>query len=253
MIPKSDEFAGQVAIVTGAASGIGRAVAHALGARGATVVCADISTSRATTVGEILDMGGAALDHELDVTSSSSWSALVRSVLDSEGRVDVLGNIAGVLARGTDTAVDLSEDDWDKVIAVNLKGYWLGMRAVIPAMLINGCGRIVSVASLAAYKGQPNLLAYSTSKGGVIAMTQQAAVEYAPQNILINAIAPGVVETPILGEMTDEMKSVYADAHLIKRLGTPDEVAVMFCYLAHPNTTMVTGQTFRIDGGASIS
>lgn len=253
MTPHSAELADRVAIVTGAASGIGRAVAHALGSRGATVVCADVSTRRAVTAAEIQDLGGTALDHELDVTSLSSWSALVSSVVASEGRLDVLGNVAGVLARGADTAVDLSEDDWDRLISVNLKGSWLGMRAVIPAMIDTGAGRIISIASLAAYKGQPNLLAYSTSKGGIVAMTQQVAVEYAHQNILVNAIAPGVIDTPILGDMTSEMKSVYADAHLIKRLGTPEEVAAMFCYLTHPDTSMVTGQTFRLDGGASTS
>lgn len=253
MTERSEEFAGRVAVVTGAASGIGRAVANALATRGATVVSADISSQRDVTVREIEERGGLAMSHELDVTSASSWSTLVDTVLDARGRIDILGNVAGVLAVGADTATDLTEDDWDRLMAVNLKGCWLGMRAVIPSMLRTGQGRIVSIASLAAYKGQPNLLAYSTSKGGLISMTQQAAVEYASADILVNAIAPGVIETPILGDMTSEMRSVYADAHLIKRLGTAEEVADLFCYLVHPNTSLITGQTFRIDGGASIA
>ncbi len=253
MNERSEEPTKRVAVITGAASGIGRAVALALASRGATVVCADISGGREDTSSTIREAGGSSFAYELDVTSARSWSALIDRLRASEGRVDILGNVAGVLSGGPDTAIELSEDDWDRLMAVNLKGCWLGMRSTIPLMIEGGGGRIVSMSSLAAYKGQPNLLAYSTSKGGLIAMTQQAAVEYASSDVLINAIAPGVIETPILGDMTSEMKSVYADAHLIKRLGKAEEVAELFCYLVRPDTSMITGQTFRIDGGASIS
>lgn len=245
------ELDGQVAVVTGAARGIGRAIAHAVAARGAVAVCADI-TSPDETVAAIVEAGGVALPHRFDVRSSAQWSELANLVTEQYGGVDILANVAGVLAPGTDTATELDEDAWDLIISINLKGCWLGMRAVIPSMIERGGGRIVSLASLAAIKGQPGIFAYSTSKGGVVAMTQQAAVEYVDHGILVNAIAPGVVETPLLGDMTPEMRATYSDAHLIKRVGTVDDVAELFCYLVKPSTTFVTGQTFRLDGGASI-
>ena len=244
----------QIAIVTGAHQGIGAAIARRLGHGGSgfVVTCVDVQDASATARA-IEESGGHAQALRLDVTDPDAWATVVDSVLQRHGRIDVLGNVAGRLARGTDTAVDLSLDDWELVTGVNLKGVWLGMRAVLPAMVAAGSGRIVNISSLAAFKGQPNLLAYSTTKGGVVAMTQQAAVEYAVSGIRINAIAPGVVDTPILGDMTDEMKATYADAHLIKRLASADEVAALFEYLIGPDASFITGHTYRLDGGASIS
>jgi NAD(P)-dependent dehydrogenase (short-subunit alcohol dehydrogenase family) len=240
--------------VTGAHQGIGAAIARRLGRAGSgfLVACADIQDA-SQTARAIEGSGGHGQAQRLDVTDPDAWTRLVDSMLDEHGRIDVLGNVAGLLARGADTAADLSLDDWDLVTGVNLKGVWLGMRAVLPTMVAAGSGRIVNISSLAAFKGQPNLLAYSTTKGGVVAMTQQAAVEYAGSGVRINAIAPGVVDTPILGDMTAEMKATYADAHLIKRLATADEVAALFEYLVGPDASFITGHTYRLDGGASIS
>ena len=244
----------EVALVTGAHQGIGAAIARRLGRRdgGYALVCADIRDPGATA-DEVVAEGGRAIAVHLDVTSPQSWADAVAAAVDAYGRIDVLGNVAGLLARGSDTALDLSLDDWDLVTSVNLKGVWLGMRAVLPAMVAARSGRIVNMSSLAAFKGQPNLLAYSTTKGGVVAMTQQAAVEYAASGVRINAIAPGVVDTPILGSMTDDMRATYADAHLIKRLATADEVAALFEFLVGPAASFITGLTYPLDGGASIS
>lgn len=245
------ELAGRVALVTGAGRGIGGSIARAVAARGAVAICADI-TGAGDTVEAITATGGVAEDRTLDVRSLTQWDALVDDVTDAHGGIDILANVAGVLATGSDTAVDLTEDEWERVISINLKGCWLGMRAVIPAMIERGGGRIVSLASVAALKGQPDIFAYSASKGGVVAMTQQAAVQYVDHEIFVNAIAPGVVDTPLLGEMSAERRAAYSDAHLIKRLATVDDVAEMFCYLVRPSTTFVTGHTFPLDGGATI-
>lgn len=136
-----------------------------------------------------------------------------------------------------DTVVDLTEDAWQTVIDTDLKGVWMGMRAVIPQMIGAGGGRIVNIASMAALRGLPNLASYSAAKGGVVGLTQQAAFEYADRCVLVNAIAPGTIDTPILAGITDEMREANANAHLIRRLGRPEEIAAMVAYRFFPPTT----------------
>lgn len=237
-----------VAFVTGATQGIGRATAERVAADGVHVVCADIQET-ATTVKAIEAAGGTAESVSLDVRSAAAWEEAVSGVLDRHGRIDYLANVAGVVNMvSEDTVVGLTEEGWDYVIDTDLKGPWLGMRAVIPGMIDNGGGRIVNISSLAALRGLPNLAAYSAAKGGVAALTRQAAYEYGPHNILVNAIAPGTIDTPILGDITPEMKEANAAAHIIKRLGSPEEIASMVAYLFREGS-FLTGVTYPVDGG----
>ncbi|MDC3729123.1 SDR family NAD(P)-dependent oxidoreductase [Rhodococcus sp. C26F] len=239
---------GKIAIVTGAAQGIGQATAKRLASEGATVIAADIQDASAT-VDAIAQLGGKAHAYELDVRVMNSWADTVREVIDGHGRVDLLANVAGVVNMlSEDSVVGLTEEAWDNVINTDLKGVWLGMRAVIPHMIERGGGRIVNISSMAALRGLPNLASYSAAKGGVVSLTKQAAFEYGPHNILINAICPGTIDTPILADITDEMREANANAHIVRRLGLPEEIASMVAYLMREGS-FLTGEIYPVDGG----
>lgn len=244
----NDGLQDKTAIVTGAAQGIGRATALRLAAEGARVTCADIQDCGETvTLAE--KEGGRAVAVELDVRRAADWERAVSALVAEHGRVDLLANVAGVVnLQSPDTVVDLTEDAWQTVIDTDLKGVWLGMRAVIPQMIEAGGGRIANIASMAALRGLPNLASYSAAKGGVVGLTQQAAFEYADRGVLVNAIAPGTIDTPILAGITDEMREANANAHLIRRLGRPEEIAAMVAYLFREGSFQ-TGLTFPVDGG----
>jgi NAD(P)-dependent dehydrogenase (short-subunit alcohol dehydrogenase family) len=241
---------GQVGLVTGAASGIGEAVATRLGAEGATVVCLDIND--AGQVAKLIEeQGGKAEAAVLDVSSARGWAEVVQDVATRHGQINFLVNVAGIPVMDpavADTVVTLTEDWWDRVIGVNLKGSWLGMRAVIPHLRAAGGGRIVNTSSLSGSRGVPGLAAYSTSKGGIDALTRQSAAEYATDGILINAISPGTIRTPLLAAQTEEFQRANAANHLIKRLGETSEVAAMAAFLLTEGS-FVTGAVLSVDGG----
>lgn len=242
---------GTLAMVTGAAQGIGRATALRLAEEGAHVACADIQDTEGT-VREVKSEGGSAEAVWLDVRSAQAWSEVVQQLARVHPRIDFLANIAGVVnLHSEDSVVGLTEEAWADVIDTDLKGPWLGMRAVIPGMIDSGGGRIVNISSLAALNGLPNLASYSAAKGGIAALTRQAAFEYAQHNILINAVAPGTIDTPILADITPEMRQANADAHLIKRLGKPAEIASMVAYFFREGA-FLTGLTYPVDGGWSV-
>lgn len=244
-------LSGRVAMVTGAAQAIGYATALRLASEGAHVVCADIQNTDGI-VKTIESAGGSAESVLVDVCSGQAWTDAVRQVRECRPHIDYLANVAGVVNTiSEDSVTGLTEEAWDHVVNTDLKGPWLGMRAVIPGMIDNCGGRIVNISSLAALRGLPNLASYSAAKGGIAALTRQAAFEYGKHNILINAIAPGTIDTPILADITPEMRQANADAHIIRRLGKPDEIASMVAYFFREGA-FLTGLTYPVDGGWSV-
>lgn len=239
---------GAIAVVTGAGSGIGKSTAQMLADAGATVICTDINgAAQAST--EIRSGGGTATSFDLDVRRSSEWERLVEYARDTYGKIDVLANVAGVVAPTNDTATEQNEAGWQHIIDVDLKGVWLGMRSVIPLMVKNGGGRVINVASMAGLIGIPRLAAYSAAKGGVISLSRQTAIQYASDNILVNVIAPGIIDTPIMAQIPDEMYNSLKTSTPVGRLGRPEEIASMIVHLAGLGGSFITGQVFAIDGG----
>jgi NAD(P)-dependent dehydrogenase (short-subunit alcohol dehydrogenase family) len=240
-------LAGHVVLVTGAGSGIGRATATLAAEAGAYVVALDLE-GHDETAAAVGKAGGDGEAQRLDVTDAEAWEAVVESVMDRHHRLDALANVAGIVS-DRDSLLDQDEEGWERLVAVDLKGPWLGMKAVVPRMLEAGGGKVVNVASTAGLIGMPNTLAYSAAKGGVIAMSRQVAVEYAARGIRVNTVAPGVTQTAMLGDITEDLLTMVTAATPAGRLGTPEDPARMIVYLLGAGGDFVTGQVIPIDGG----
>ncbi len=242
-------FTDDVAVVTGAASGIGRATALRLAGEGARVVAADISPEVEVVVEEIETAGGTALAVVSDVSKREGAEAPVRAAVEQFGQLDVLANIAGVLAAAH--SHEVPDEQWEHILAVNLTGVFYVTRAALPALLERK-GRIVMAASTSSLSGHPWMLAYSASKGGVMAMTRTLAMEYARRGLRVNAVAPGGIDTPMVGgvRLPDD-----ADFSLLDRISPLDEfrgpetVAAAIAFLAAPESAHVNGEILRVDGG----
>jgi NAD(P)-dependent dehydrogenase (short-subunit alcohol dehydrogenase family) len=239
------QFDGKVALVTGAGSGIGRASALAFAREQARVVVADISDEGGEeTVRLIEKAGGEATFVRADVSRADEVQALIDEVVRSRGRLDYAHNNAGVLGKMSSTA-DCPEEEWDRTIAINLKGVWLCMRSEIPQMLSQGGGAIVntsSAAGLVAFQGLP---AYVASKHGVAGLTKVAALDYARAGIRVNAVCPGFINTPLVGDVAS---GDFGRLLPIGRLGKPEEVAEAVVWLCSDAASYVTGHTMVVDG-----
>jgi NAD(P)-dependent dehydrogenase (short-subunit alcohol dehydrogenase family) len=243
-------FKDKVASVTGGSFGIGRAAARAFSERGAKVVVVDCVHDQ-DTVNQIKKSGGEAIFVECDVSNSADVKMMVERTIDTYGRLDFAFNNAGV--EGTQgVTTDCSDENWDRTIGVNLKGIWLCMKHEIPYMLKQKRGAIVNCASIAGLVGFPGLPAYVASKHGVVGLTKTAALEFAKQNIRVNAVCPGVIKTPMIDRFTGKDKAAekqFVDMEPIGRMGEPEEVAEVVVWLCSDNASFVTGDAMAVDGG----
>jgi Dehydrogenases with different specificities (related to short-chain alcohol dehydrogenases) len=254
-------LAGKRTLITGAGSGLGRGAALRFAAEGAAVACADRDgAAAAETARMIEDKGGRAIACAADVTSDADTEQMVAETVAAFGGLDALYANAGVAGPGS--APDLDLEDWNRVIAVNLTGVYLSARHALRRMLAQGSGgSIVTQASVGGLIGIPGLASYAASKAGVVGLTRQLAVEYAPMGIRVNAICPGTVPTPLVvgtyteqrGALADDWQEVRAQDYPLRRLGTPDDVAHAAVFLVSDESSWITGQIWAVDGGMTAA
>ena len=240
-------LANRVALITGGGSGIGRAMALAFAREGAKVVIAGRRKDRLEKVA--IESGSNCLPVQADTANAQDIARLVKTATDHFGNIQVLVNNAALLLAGT--AESHTEDEWNQTFNVNVRGVWLLSRAVLPHMRAAGGGSIVNVASILGLVGARNRVAYSTSKGAILAMTRAMALDHAPEKIRVNCICPGIVDTEMVAQFTpDENARRMREAlHPLGRFGQPEEVAHLAVFLASEESAWVTGSAFPIDGG----
>lgn len=243
-------FKDKVALVTGGSSGIGRATALAFAKKGAKVVIADWIENK-ETMDLIKNLGAEAIFVKCDVSKSADVKALIEKTIDTFGRLDFAYNNAGIEGTSAPTQ-DCSEENWDKTIDVNLKGIWLCMKYQIPVMLKKGKGSIVNCSSVAGLVGFQGLPAYVASKHGVLGLTKTAALENAKLGIRINAVCPGVIQTPMIDRLTGKQKEAeeqFTTMEPVGRFGQPEEIACAVMWLCSDEASFVTGIEMPVDGG----
>jgi NAD(P)-dependent dehydrogenase (short-subunit alcohol dehydrogenase family) len=249
---ENGRFPGKVAFVTGAASGIGRAAALAFAREGARVVVADVSDhGNQETARMIEDLGGRALAVRCDVTRTEDVKAALDKTVEAFGRLDIAFNNAGAEHKVNATA-DITEEEWDRIVAINLRGVWACMKHELRQMRTQGSGAIVNCSSLGGLVGLPGRAAYHASKHGVLGLTRSAALEYAPRGIRINAVCPGTIEAPMVTDMIAKGELSVPEAvanQPIGRLGRPDEIAAAVLWLCSPGASLVVGVALPVDGG----
>jgi NAD(P)-dependent dehydrogenase (short-subunit alcohol dehydrogenase family) len=247
----------KVAIITGAGSGIGRESALLFAREGAKVVVADIIEEAGRETVDLI--GGDAVFIKVDVSSWQETAEMVRHTVDRLGRLDILFNNAGIDLPQATTVVNTDEADWDRTLAVNLKGVFLGARHALPVMMAQQSGVIISTASRAGLAATPGEAAYCASKGSVVSLTRQMAIDYAPYNIRVNCICPGVMEQPTIDrskylqarspDAVDQRNERFAQENPLGRLCTPGDIAKAALYLASDESAYVTGTALVVDGG----
>lgn len=245
------ELSGKVALVTGGGSGIGLAVSTTLAAGGAKVIVTDHDAAAAERASEAIRAGGGhAVGVRADVTVGDDMRAAVETALRTFGSLDLAINNAGVPSPYAPLG-EVERPDWDRIIGVNLTGVYLSLRHEIAAMLAGGGGAIVNVASIAAMNGIAGRGAYVAAKHGVVGLTKTAALEYAEHGIRVNAVAPGYVETPLLGDRDEAARARLAALHPMQRLASAQEIADTIVFMLSPRASFMTGHVCLVDGGYS--
>ncbi len=247
----------KVAIVTGAASGIGRATSLLLASEGAAVVVVDLDEEQGSQVVDLIErQGGRALFVRVDVSKAAEVAKMVETTVQAYGRLDCLVNNAGVCITGS--TVDTDEALWDRVVDINLKGVWLCAKYAIPEMAKRGGGTVVNVGSTASLVGFSDLAAYSASKGGVANLTRAMALDAAPVKVRVNCVCPGHIDTPLGGGFVNAqadpqafIKEFIVKRHPLGRMGQPEEVAKAIVFLCCDESSFVTGALLAVDGGYS--
>jgi NAD(P)-dependent dehydrogenase (short-subunit alcohol dehydrogenase family) len=248
-------FAGKVAFVTGAANGIGRAAALAFAREGASVVLADVSEQSNQETGRIIEeLGGHALAVRCDVTRAQDVKAALDKGVEAFGRLDFAFNNAGIEYTIKPMA-DVTEEEWDRIIDIDLRGVFLCMKYEIPLILKQGGGAIVNTSSGAGVRGFKGGAAYVAAKHGIVGLTKSAALDYAPSNIRINAVCPGIIDTPMMDRFsggTAEGRQAVITQEPVGRMGKPEEIAATVVWLCSDATSFVVGHAMVVDGGQTV-
>jgi len=249
MTLERNDFSNKTVLVTGAGQGIGAAIAKIFASRGANVAINDVNKTVADeTVNEIASFGGTSKFFRADVTDESQINAMVNSIIDAFGSIDILVNNAGIL--GTSKTDELTVENWDRTLSINLKGAFICCKAALAEMKKKKYGKIINISSLAGESGGITVAAdYSASKAGLLALTKKLALEVAEFNINVNAIAPGTTKTPMIDAISDEEHSKLVSRIPLKRLGEPEDIAYATCFLASEEASYITGTTLDINGG----
>lgn len=243
------QLCGKVAVVTGAASGIGRSTAQLLAARGAYVYLVDMDSRAEKVVSDIRDGGGEAEGYLVDVSNIAEVRQMIKTVGERWGKIDILVNNAGI--RGGGTIEKISEEDWDRVMAINVKSMFLCSQAAFSYLKAAPKPSIVNTASIAGYRGHPFSGAYGPSKGAVIAFTRELAMEWAQYGIRVNAVAPGLIETGMTKEKYANPQLTKARSEFVPlgRIGQPEDIAKAILFLASSDADYITAQVLTVDGG----